>query len=566
MSRIHSNLARTSMHNDLIQTEIMNSVKSNTSSTSVLTGTTNSLITSTNNKLDSFSGAINNHEIGDGTVKLQTYCYGHDVTAGKARALKVDSTGRLECNVSDIELHTGDIHLAVDGLEGLQTTANSTLNNIYTRQDDILTSSNAIKLTNDTIASKTSSLQSTNHTDLNNIYTRQDDILTSSNAIKLTNDTIASKTSSLQSTNHTDLDNIYSRQDDILTATNAVKTNTQSVENCVSANKLNVNISSGIGDLASESTLQTIAEFNCDTTDTTITSSVLPSGASTSSLQGGGLPSALSSNNLRVSLKETITVPVSNAVLTSLDNAINSNRVDVNIANGNISGFATDTLQGGGLPSALSTDNLKVSLKETITVPVSNAALTELASALNSDKLDVNISSGNITGFATSANQSTANGHLLALANVVNPAIATATSTTIPNKLDTIETTANAIETKITLLTSSEVKELLSGVTINAGAFSSEFDTENYERVRFFGQTTANTGSDILLMGSNVSGGTYYILGDILRGQTTASTHYVYATGVENLPRYIKIFNKSGSTNYEFTKLYLQGSGGRLGV
>jgi hypothetical protein len=40
---------------------------------------------------------------------------------------------------------------------------------------------------------------------------------------------------------------------------------------------------------------------------------------------------------------------VTNAVLTNLDAAINSNRVDVNIANGNISGFATATLQGAGL-------------------------------------------------------------------------------------------------------------------------------------------------------------------------------------------------------------------------
>jgi hypothetical protein len=32
----------------------------------------------------------------------------------------------------------------------------------------------------------------------------------------------------------------------------------------------------------------------------------------------------------------------------------------------NAGGFATATLQGAGLPSALSSDNLKVSLKETI--------------------------------------------------------------------------------------------------------------------------------------------------------------------------------------------------------
>ena len=42
-----------------------------------------------------------------------------------------------------------------------------------------------------------------------------------------------------------------------------------------------------------------------------------------------------------------------------------------------------------------------------VTQPVSNAGLTELAAAINSDKVDVNIASGNITGFATSAKQDT---------------------------------------------------------------------------------------------------------------------------------------------------------------
>jgi len=111
----------------------------------------------------------------------------------------------------------------------------------------------------------------------------------------------------------------------------------ETIEGTVGFNKVNVNISSDA------------------------------SGLSTSALQGAGLPSALSSDNLKVSLKETIAVPVTNTPLTNLDGAINSNKVDVNISSGNISGFSTSTLQGAGLPSALSSDNLKVSLKETIT-------------------------------------------------------------------------------------------------------------------------------------------------------------------------------------------------------
>jgi len=128
------------------------------------------------------------------------------------------------------------------------------------------------------------------------------------------------------------------------------------------------------------------------------------------------------------------------------------------------------------------------------------------------------------------------------------------------------ELSNSVIATKSTLATSSEVKELLSGVTVNASALSSEFDTENYERIRFFGETTALLGlANIAVFGSNTSGGTFYNLGEVLTGITTGSTHYVFGK-FENLPRYIKIFNTHGSTNFTFTKLYLQGSGGRLGV
>ena len=157
----------------------------------------------------------------------------------------------------------------------------------------------------------------------------------------------------------------------------------------------------------------------------------------------------------------------------------------------------------------------------------------------------------------------------------------------VNTKLDTLETTLELILTKATnietlntqldvvldnslvkhtLSTSSELKELLSNVTIIAGALSSQFDTENYEKIRFFGETTALLGlSNIIVMGSNSDGGTFYNLGEFLVGGTTASTHYVFGK-FENLPRYIKLLNNHGSTNFTFTKLYLQGSGGRLAV
>ena len=128
------------------------------------------------------------------------------------------------------------------------------------------------------------------------------------------------------------------------------------------------------------------------------------------------------------------------------------------------------------------------------------------------------------------------------------------------------EVLLTTVAAKSTLATTSEVKEILSAATINSGNQSAEIDTENYEKVRFFGESTASTGTDIVLMGSNASGGTFYIIGENLRSETISGVHYVYGADIENLPRYIKLLNKSGSTNYIFTKLYMQGSGGRVAV
>lgn len=72
--------------------------------------------TAVNSKLDSLSGAINNN-IGDATVKLQTYVYAHDVSNGLSRPLKCDSAGRLECSVDALEITAETINLSTDQLE-----------------------------------------------------------------------------------------------------------------------------------------------------------------------------------------------------------------------------------------------------------------------------------------------------------------------------------------------------------------------------------------------------------------------------------------------------------------
>ncbi len=215
------------------------------------------------------------------------------------------------------------------------------------------------------------------------------------------------------------------KQDTQITHLSEIEGAVETLEACVGSNKVNVNISSGVSDLATESTLNIIAEefTKCDTDNVVITGGVVLPASLTGSgnlkvcLQELGnegserlnvdvgdditqLPSALSGGG-RLKIENDFDGAITNTHLTELGTAINSAKVDVNISSGNISGFATATLQAGGLPSALSSDNLKVSLKETITVPVSNGALTELADAINSNRGDVNNANGGVGGAIT---------------------------------------------------------------------------------------------------------------------------------------------------------------------
>ncbi len=429
----------------------------------------------------------------------------------------------------------------------------------------------------------------------------------------------------------------------------------------------------------------------CNTGAVAISSSVLPSGASTASLQGGGLPSALSSDNLKVSLKESIAVGVTNTTLTNLNNCIGTNELQVDIvaslptgsnAIGKLSAnsgvdigdvdvtslpltfnsgnkdatcqrivIATDDVNLSAIKSSL--DNIDNSVDgnylninqniagtdvdsnsgnksaatqrvviadDDVNVSAIKTSLQAIDNAVDGNYLNINQNIAGTDVDANSGNKSAATQRVVIADDDVNlSAIKTAVellddcigtdNSTGPSKCISIgatnllggaiqeiacdgdghlqidvlssalpsgaageisnaatATAAANILTKTTLATSSEIKELLSGITINAGALSSEFDTENYERIRFFGESTVSVGTDIILMGSNVSGGTFYVLGENLRSETISSTHYVYGSGTENLPRFIKILNKSGSSNYIFTKLYMQLSGGRLAV
>jgi hypothetical protein len=237
-----------------------------------------------------------------------------------------------------------------------------------------------------------------------------------------------------------------------------------------------------------------------------------------------------SSGHLQIDVISAPSTVVTNSVLTSFNDAINSSRVDVNIANGGFGGAVT------------------------------NAGLTAIDAAIGTDgstgPAKCISMGGTESGGAIQELLVDAAGHLQI--DVLSGPDSVATAATA--------SAAAVLVTKSTLATTSELKELLSGVTVNSGAQSAQFDTENYDKARFFGETTASVGTDIILMGTNTDGGTFYVLGENLRSESIGGVHYIYGSLVENLPKYIRILNKSGSTNYVFTKLYIQLSGGRLAV
>ena len=159
-----------------------------------------------------------------------------------------------------------------------------------------------------------------------------------------------------------------------------------------------------------------------------------------------------------------------------------------------------------------------------------------------------------------------------AVTNAGTFAVQAACSGTVTANLSATDNAVlDVVAAKTTLQTTSEIKELLSNATVNQATLSAELDTEHYEKIRIFGETSAAVGSDIKLFGSNTSGGTYYYLnnGDLQATTLTVSglgsAHYIGGS-FENIPRYIKVFNNSGSSNHTFTKLYMVGSGGRVAV
>ncbi len=318
--------------------------------------------TTLDSKLDTYAGGINNN-LAQATVKLQTYAYGFDSANSLAKPLKLDSSGRLECSVDALEVTAETINLSTDQLEALITNSNTKLDTLETTLTAIETDQAALEVLHTATNSKLDTIK----VDTEAIETAVE-VLSASDGGK--------STSAKQDTIIGYIDGIEGKLDTLETTLTAIETDQAAIE-----------------------VLHTATNSKIDTMDTVLDNI------------NGKLPSSLNSDNLKV---------VDSALDTAIGTLDTNNSSKLDHLSGDL-----DTLNGKIDTLDAVVDAAEVHLGNIDT------GIDVLEACVGSNKVNVNISSGNITGFSTASNQSTIIGHLDG----------------VEGKLDTLETTLTAIET-----------------------------------------------------------------------------------------------------------------------
>ncbi len=532
-------------------------------------------------KLTNSIGGANNINLGDGVERLQVLPYARDVANNQTRELRCDTNGRLECSVDALEVTAETINLSTDTLESLIGTTNTKLNgglptaltgsgnlkvsiqeqtsttlptgaateakqdviettltsiegtllDLEGLQTSILVDTGVIKGDTTSIDGKitacntgavvisssalptgasTSALQTSLNTKIDTIDGVLDNILVDTGVIKGDTTSIDGKitacntgavtvsssvlptggsTSALQTSLNTKIDTIDGVLDNILVDTGVIKGDTTSIDGKITAcNTGAVTVSSSVLPTGgSTSALQTSLNSKIDTIDgvldnilvdtgvikgdttsidgkitacntgaVTISSSVLPTGGSTSALQTSlnskidtidGVLDTISSNTSSNLTK----LDVIKDDTTSIDGKITAcNTGAVTISSSALpTGAATSALQGGGLPAALTgSGNLKISLEEgsiTANDTTTHGKLDTLETtltAIETDAAALEVLQTSIDGKLPASLTGSGN-----LKVSLEEGSITANDTTTHGKLDTLETTLTAIET-----------------------------------------------------------------------------------------------------------------------
>ncbi len=175
LNTIKAGITTLNGHNDEVETKL----------DSVITNGT-----STNTKLDTFSGHINNTTaIGDGSTQLRVLPLGYNQSGGQARSLLCDAAGHQQIDVVSSALPSGGsteakqdvmettltaIETDIAALEVLQTATNTKLDTVATNTANIKISTDSVNLNVDTLET----LQTSTNTKLDTLETSNQAIKT----------------------------------------------------------------------------------------------------------------------------------------------------------------------------------------------------------------------------------------------------------------------------------------------------------------------------------------------------------------------------------------------------
>ena len=463
-------------------------------STSLPTGASTSALQNTlNSKIDTIDGVLDNILVDTGVIKGDTTSLDSKVTACNTGAVVISSSvlptgAATEAKQDVIETTLTAIETDIAALEVLQTSIDNKLPSL-TGSGNIKVSIEEQTSTSLPTGAATSALQNSLNSKIDTI----DGVL----------DTISANTSS----NLTKLD--------------VIKDDTTSLDSKVTA---------------------------CNTGDVTIGSSVLPTGAATSALQGGGLPAALTgSGNLKVSLEEgtlTSNDTTTHNKLDTIDGVLDNLLVDTGVIKGDTTSI------DGKLPAALTgSGNLKVSVEEGSITSTSSDTTTH-------GKLDTVITAvqllDDVVGTEDSATPTKSNlvgGRYDATPRSLDDGDIGAISVTSAGDIMTDQ--YHQTESTITLR---------NNVTVNAGDITATaIDLGNNlknKHITIYGSTTTAAAKFYIQFGPTTTVADHYIVDatESILKQKASSGVYHYVMSLRDVPeRYVSVYcDVTGAAVHQF--------------
>ncbi len=308
-------------------------------------------------------------------------------------------------------------------------------------------------------------------------------------------------TAAHQVTNHGKLDTLEASLTSMEGKQDTQVTHLSTLAGTVGSAKVNVNISSGGFDGVVSGTVTA----NLSATDNAVLDEI--------ATDGDNIQTKLDTLDGSVNVIEACVtsneLAVSHGALTELAAAINTNKVDVNLAS-----FTTgQATMASSLPVTLASNQSAVG--------VTHAAFTEIENAINSNKMDVNI--------ASPLGQTTAAASIPVTLASNQPSIAVTNAAVEPTKSQST---------------------LASGASITAGSSTSEIDMVGFKHLTIYGTSSVNFGSFILCRRATSGGGNILDASAMMSASdpTGGSNYHFSATFKDIGNRYVAFQNTSSGS------------------